>query len=251
VTEITARGLRKEYASRRGSVTAIDDLDFVAAAGDFVSVVGPSGCGKSTFLYILGGFVTPTAGTVTVGGAPVGGPDPARGIVFQEHALFPWKTVLGNVAYGLAAQGVPRAQRAARARAYIDLVKLTGFEHHYPKELSGGMRQRVALARSLITDPDVLLMDEPFGAVDAQTRLALQGELLQIWERTRKTVVFVTHSVDEALYLSDWIYVLSARPGRVKEIVGVGLPRPRDPDTLLDEPHYRALHRHIWALLRG
>jgi NitT/TauT family transport system ATP-binding protein len=251
VTEITARGLRKEYASRRGSVTAIDGLDFAAAAGDFVSVVGPSGCGKSTFLYILGGFIAPSEGTVTVGGAPVAGPDPARGIVFQDLALFPWKTVLGNVAYGLAARGVPRAERDARARAYIDLVKLTSFEHHYPKELSGGMRQRVALARSLITEPDVLLMDEPFGAVDAQTRLTLQGELLQIWERTRKTVVFVTHSVDEALYLSDWVYVLSARPARVKEIVGVGLPRPRDPEAMLEEPRYRALHRHVWALLRS
>jgi ABC-type nitrate/sulfonate/bicarbonate transport system ATPase subunit len=165
--------------------------------------------------------------------------------------LFPWKTVLGNVTYGLAARGVPRRERGERARAYIDMVKLGGFERHYPKELSGGMKQRVALARSLIMDPDVLLMDEPFGAVDAQTRLSLQTELLQIWERTRKTVVFVTHSVDEALYLSDRVYVLTRRPARVREVLDVALPRPRDPEAILELAAYRELHRRIGALLRG
>jgi NitT/TauT family transport system ATP-binding protein len=250
VVEIEARGVRKVYATRRGSVTALDGLDFSARAGEFVSIVGPSGCGKSTFLYILGGFIEASAGLATVDGAPIAGPDPARGIVFQEFVLFPWKTVAGNVTYGLAQRGVPRRERAERARRYIELVKLGGFEKHYPKELSGGMKQRVALARSLIMDPDVLLMDEPFGAVDAQTRAVLQQELLQIWERTRKTVVFVTHSVDEALYLSDRVYVLSHRPARVMEVIEVGLPRPRDPEGMLAMPEYRALHRHIWALLR-
>jgi NitT/TauT family transport system ATP-binding protein len=247
---LEARGLRKVYASRRGAVTAIDGLDLRAAAGEFVAIVGPSGCGKSTLLYILGGFVEPTGGEATVAGAPIRGPDPARGIVFQEFVLFPWKTVLGNVTYGLAERGVPRRERAERAHAYLEMVKLTGFERHYPKELSGGMKQRVALARSLIMEPDILLMDEPFGAVDAQTRVDLQRELLQIWERTRKTVVFVTHSVDEALFLADRVYVLSSRPARVKEIVEVGLPRPRDPEGVLAAPEYGDLHRRVWSLLR-
>ena len=248
--KIEARGLGKVFATRRGTVTAIDGLDFSAQPGEFVSIVGPSGCGKSTFLYIVGGFVAAGAGAVTVDGAPVAGPDPSRGIVFQEFALFPWKTVMGNVTYGLAEQGVPRRERAARARELIDAVKLGGFERHYPKELSGGMKQRVALARALIVDPDVLLMDEPFGAVDAQTRIVLQTELLQLWERTTKTVIFVTHSVDEALYLSDRIYVLTSRPARVKEVLEVPLPRPRDPEAILALPEYRALHRRVWSLLQ-
>jgi NitT/TauT family transport system ATP-binding protein len=249
--KIEASGLRKVYATRRGSVTAIDGLDFRAAAGEFVSIVGPSGCGKSTFLYILGGFVEASAGEATVDGVPIAGPDPARGIVFQEFVLFPWRTVVGNVGYGLAERGIPRRERAARARRYVELMKLGGFEKHYPKELSGGMKQRVALARSLIMEPEVLLMDEPFAAVDAQTRLTLQQELLGIWERTRTTVVFVTHSVDEALYLSDRVYVLSSRPARVQEVVEVGLPRPRDPEAILALPAYRELHRRVGALLRA
>ena len=239
---IRACGVRKVYEGRRAGVTAIDEVDLAAEAGEFVSIVGPSGCGKSTLLHIVGGFVEPTAGEVSVEGT--------RGVVFQELALFPWKTVLGNVAYGLAEQGVPRRERAQRAGRYVALVKLAGFEHAYPKELSGGMKQRVALARSLIVDPDILLMDEPFGAVDAQTRVALQGELLSLWERMRKTVLFVTHSVDEALYLSDTVYVLSSRPARVKEVVRVALPRPRDPEAILALPEYRALHGRIWSLLQ-
>jgi NitT/TauT family transport system ATP-binding protein len=246
---IEARGVRKVYASRRGSVTAIDGMDFSARPGEFVSIVGPSGCGKSTFLHIVAGFVDASAGAVTVDGAPVEGPDPGRGIVFQEFVLFPWKTVMGNVTYGLAERGVPRRERVPQARKYIEMMKLTGFEKHYPKELSGGMKQRVALARSLIMDPEILLMDEPFGSLDAQTRVVLQRELLQIWERTRKTVLFVTHSVDEALYLSDRVYVLSGRPARVKEVVEVPLPRPRDPEAILRAPEYGVLHQRIWSLL--
>jgi NitT/TauT family transport system ATP-binding protein len=249
--KIAARGLRKVYATRRGDVAALDGLDFAAAAGEFVSIVGPSGCGKSTLLYILGGFVEASAGEATVDGAPIAGPDPTRGIVFQEFVLFPWKTVLGNVAYGLAERGLSRRERAAQAKRYIDLIGLGGFERYYPKELSGGMKQRVALARSLIMDPDVLLMDEPFAAVDAQTRIDLQQELLAIWERTRKTVVFVTHSVDEALHLSDRVYVLTDRPARVQDVVAVDFDRPRDPEALLEEPGYRVLHRRIWSLLRA
>jgi NitT/TauT family transport system ATP-binding protein len=247
--KIAARGVRKVYSSRRGSVTAIARLDLSARSGEFVSIVGPSGCGKSTLLYILGGFVRADDGTVTVDGAPIDGPDPARGIVFQEFVLFEWKTVLGNVAYGLAQRGVGRRERAERAREYLAMVGLSGFERHYPKELSGGMKQRVALARALIMEPDVLLMDEPFAAVDAQTRAGLQRQLLRLWERTRTTVLFVTHSVDEALYLSDRVYVLTSRPARVREELGVGLPRPRDPEAILAMPEYRALHRRVWSLL--
>jgi NitT/TauT family transport system ATP-binding protein len=247
--KIEARGIRKVFSSRRGEVTAIDGVDFSAAAGEFISIVGPSGCGKSTFLYIVGGFVDATEGTVVVDGSAVSGPDPSRGIVFQEFVLFPWKTVMGNITYGLAERGVPRSERRERARQLIDTVKLTGFERHYPKELSGGMKQRVALARTLIMDPDVLLMDEPFGAIDAQTRMLLQAELIQIWERTKKTVLFVTHSVDEALYLSDKVYVLSSRPARVKEVIDVDLPRPRGPEQIVGTEAYGRLHRRIWGLL--
>jgi NitT/TauT family transport system ATP-binding protein len=233
LAEIEARGIRKVY----GDLVAIEGIDFAAGSGELVSIVGPSGCGKSTFLHIVGGFVEPSGGTVLVDGRLV--------IVFQEPTLFAWKTVLGNIGYGL-----PRRERA-RAAQYVELVKLGGFERAYPKELSGGMKQRVALARSLIMDPDVLLMDEPFAAVDAQTRSRLQGELLQIWERSNMTVLFVTHSVDEALFLSDRVYVLSQRPACVKEVLEVGLPRPRDREQVLAEPAYRELHARIWSLLEA
>jgi len=250
VPKIEARGVRKRFASKRGAVLALESIDFVADPGEFVTIVGPSGCGKSTLLYIVGGFVDATAGEVRVDGRVVTAPDPSRGIVFQEFALFPWKTVRGNIAYGPARQGIPRGQRRELVRKYIDMVKLTGFEKHYPKELSGGMRQRVALARTLIVDPDVLLMDEPFGSIDAQTRVVLQAELLQIWEQTHKTVVFVTHSVEEALFLSDRIYVLSNRPTTVRDVLRVDLPRPRDPESILSSPEYVRLHERIWDLLR-
>ena len=249
--KIEARGVCKVFESPRGQVRAIDGIDLVAQPGEFISIVGPSGCGKSTFLYIVGGFVAASGGTLTVDGAPVQRPDPSRGIVFQEFVLFPWKTVLGNVMYGLAERGVPRRERRERAQAYIDMVHLSGFEKHYPKELSGGMKQRVALARTLIMDPDILLMDEPFGAIDAQTRVVLQTELLQIWERTKKTVLFVTHSVEEALYLSDRIYVLSGRPSRVREVIDVDLPRPRDAEAIVGTPRYGELHRRVWSLLQA
>jgi NitT/TauT family transport system ATP-binding protein len=248
--KIRSEGLRKTFASRRGEVVALDGIDLAVAQGEFVSIVGPSGSGKSTFLYIVGGFIEPSEGRVLVDGEPVTRPGPQRGIVFQEFVLFPWKTVLGNITYGLAEKGVPRRERNERAREYIEMVKLSGFEKHYPKELSGGMKQRVALARTLIMDPDVLLMDEPFGSIDAQTRAVLQMELMQIWEGTRKTVLFVTHSVEEALYLSDRVYVFSNRPARVKAVIDVDLPRPRDPEAILGTERYAQLHRQLWDLLR-
>jgi len=238
------------FRSRRGEVVALDGIDLEVKPGEFVSIVGPSGSGKSTFLYIVGGFVEPTEGRVLVGGEQVRQPSPDRGIVFQEFVLFPWKTVLGNISFGLAKKGVPRGERRRTAQRYVEMMHLGGFERHYPKELSGGMKQRVAIARTLATDPLILLMDEPFGAVDAQTRAVLQQELMEIWERTKKTVLFVTHSVEEAIYLSDRIYVFSQRPARVKAVLDVPLPRPRSPEGILASPEYAALHRQLWSLLR-
>ncbi|MEW2354700.1 ABC transporter ATP-binding protein [Spirillospora sp. NPDC029432] len=249
--KVRAEGVGKVFARRgRDPVRALESIDLTVGPGEFVSIVGPSGCGKSTFLYIVGGFVGASSGTVRCDGEPVRGPGPERGIVFQEFALFPWKTVLGNVAYGLARQGVGRAERLERARRHLETVNLRGVERLYPKELSGGMKQRVAIARTLATDPDLLLMDEPFGALDAQTRAVLQAELTRIWERTRKTVLFVTHSVEEAIYLSDRIYVFSHRPARIKAVLDVGLERPRDRERMLADPAYPVLHRKIWDLLR-
>jgi NitT/TauT family transport system ATP-binding protein len=218
---------------------AIADVSLAVAAGELVSILGPSGCGKSTLLYIVGGFVTPSTGSVVVNGRPVTGPGPDRGPVFQEFALFPWKNVLGNVMYGLERRGAPKAEAQKRARELLALVHLSGYEKFYPKELSGGMKQRVALARTLAYGPSILLMDEPFGALDAQTRTRLQNDLLDIWERDRKTVLFVTHSVEEAVFLSDRVAVMTRSPGRIKEIISIALPRPRDRAALLLDRRYQ------------
>jgi NitT/TauT family transport system ATP-binding protein len=225
--------------SGRQSHLAISDISLTIKDGAFVSILGPSGCGKSTLLYIVGGFVNPTEGVAKVKGAAITGPGPDRGPVFQEFALFPWKNVLGNVMYGLRQQGVPRAEAEAQSRRLIEMVGLKGFENFYPKELSGGMKQRVAIARTLAYKPAVLLMDEPFGALDAHTRTRLQNDLLNIWERDRKTVLFVTHSVDEAVFLSDKVVVMTRAPGRIKEIVEIDLPRPRRRAELLLDPRYQ------------
>jgi NitT/TauT family transport system ATP-binding protein len=225
--------------SGRQSHLAISDISLRIEDGAFVSILGPSGCGKSTLLYIVGGFVNPTEGVAKVKGTAITGPGPDRGPVFQEFALFPWKNVLGNVMYGLRQQGVPRAEAEAQSRRLIEMVGLKGFENFYPKELSGGMKQRVAIARTLAYKPAVLLMDEPFGALDAHTRTRLQNDLLNIWERDRKTVLFVTHSVDEAVFLSDKVVVMTRAPGRIKEIVEIDLPRPRRRAELLLDPHYQ------------
>src|SRR5437660_3848541 len=225
--------------SGRQSHLAISDISLRVEDGAFVSVLGPSGCGKSTLLYIVGGFVAPTEGVARVRGAPITGPGTDRGPVFQEFALFPWKSVLGNVMYGLRQQGVPRAEAEAQSRRLIEMVGLRGFEDFYPKELSGGMKQRVAIARTLAYRPAVLLMDEPFGALDAHTRTRLQNDLLNIWERDRKTVLFVTHSVDEAVFLSDKVVVMTRSPGRIKQVVNINLPRPRRRAELLLDPRYQ------------
>jgi len=225
--------------SARQNHLAISDISLRIGDGAFVSILGPSGCGKSTLLYIVGGFVAPTEGVARVKGAAITGPGPDRGPVFQEFALFPWKSVLGNVMYGLRQQGVPRADAEAESRRLLEMVGLKGFEDFYPKELSGGMKQRVAIARTLAYRPAVLLMDEPFGALDAHTRTRLQNDLLNIWERDRKTVLFVTHSVDEAVFLSDKVVVMTRAPGRIKEIVEIELPRPRRRVELLLDPRYQ------------
>ena len=225
--------------SGRQSHLALSEISLSIEDGAFVSILGPSGCGKSTLLYIVGGFVNPTQGVAKVKGRAITGPGPDRGPVFQEFALFPWKDVLGNVTYGLRQQGIKRAEADAQGRRLLEMVGLKGFEAFYPKELSGGMKQRVAIARTLAYHPAVLLMDEPFGALDAHTRTRLQNDLLNIWERDRKTVLFVTHSVEEAVFLSDKVVVMTRAPGRIKEIVDIDLPRPRRRAELLLDARYQ------------
>jgi NitT/TauT family transport system ATP-binding protein len=225
--------------SSRQDHLALSDISLTIEDRAFVSILGPSGCGKSTLLYIVGGFVNPTQGTASMKGKVITGPGPDRGPVFQEFALFPWKSVLGNVMYGPRQQGVKHADAEAQSRALLEMVGLKGFENFYPKELSGGMKQRVALARTLAYHPEVLLMDEPFGALDAHTRTRLQNDLLNIWERDRKTVLFVTHSVDEAVFLSDKVVMMTRSPGRLKKIVEIDLPRPRRRTDLLLDPRYQ------------
>jgi len=225
--------------SARKDHIALSDISLTIEEGAFVSILGPSGCGKSTLLYIVGGFVSPTSGAARMKGQAITGPGPDRGPVFQEFALFPWKTVLGNVMYGPRQQGVRSTEAEVQSRALIEMVGLKGYENFYPKELSGGMKQRVALARTLAYHPEVLLMDEPFGALDAHTRTRLQNDLLNIWERDRKTVLFVTHSVDEAVFLSDKVVMMSKSPGRIREVIDIDLPRPRRRSELLLDPRYQ------------
>ena len=217
---IAIEGVSHTYRPPRGRpLLALDDVSLEVRPREFVALLGPSGCGKSTLLYLIGGFLPVERGRILVDGSPVVAPGPDRGIVFQHFALFPWKTVRANVLYGLERAGLPRAERETRAQSFIDLVGLGGFEDAYPSQLSGGMKQRAALARTLAVDPKILLMDEPFGALDAQTRSLMQAELIAIWQRTPKTVIFVTHDVQEAVYLSDRVAVMSARPGRIKAII--------------------------------
>jgi NitT/TauT family transport system ATP-binding protein len=209
-------------------VHAIGDAELKIAEGEFAAFIGPSGCGKSTLLYMIAGFESPSSGTISMNGRAIDRPRPDRGIVFQEYVLFPWLTVEGNIRFGLDVQGRRDATSDARVRHLISIVGLKGFEKAYPHTLSGGMQQRVAIARALAYDPEVMLMDEPFGALDAQTKRRLINDFIRIWEDNRKTVVFVTHSVEEALLLADKVYLFSARPSRIKQVFEVNLPRPRD-----------------------
>lgn len=226
--KLKAVNLTKIFDQGDRKVVALKDFNLEVRENEFTVIVGPSGCGKSTFLHIAAGFEKPTEGEILLDGKPVTKPGPDRGFVFQEPNLYPWRTVLGNIMFGLEVMGVPKKEAEKKAMEYVKMVGLTGFENAYPHTLSGGMKQRVGIARALAYDPEVLLMDEPFGALDAQTRKVMQRELIRIWEKTKKTVVFVTHSVIEAVYLADTIVVMTARPGRVKGIIEVDLPRPRN-----------------------
>jgi NitT/TauT family transport system ATP-binding protein len=229
---------------------AVQDISFSVAPGEFVCLLGPSGCGKSTLLGVLAGHIAATRGRIAVDGKPIAGPGPDRGIVFQHHTLFPWKRVVDNVAFGPKMRGVGKAERRAQAREMLELVGLQGFADHYPAQLSGGMQQRVEIARVLINRPRLLLMDEPFGALDAQSRRMMQELLLDIWSRVRTTVVFITHDIDEALFLADHILVMSPRPGRIIETIRLSFARPRHADLVVEAGFVRLKH-HCLDLLRN
>jgi NitT/TauT family transport system ATP-binding protein len=248
-SQIVIGGVNHLYRPPSGRpVLALEDVCLDVRPREFLALLGPSGCGKSTLLYLIGGFLPTESGRILLDGAPVTGPGPDRGIVFQHFALFPWKTVRGNVLYGLEKLGLPRAEREKRAQGFIDLVGLTGFEDSYPSQLSGGMKQRTAIARTLAIDPKILLMDEPFGALDAQTRHLMQSELLAIWRRSPKTVIFVTHDVQEAVYLADRVAVMTARPGRIKTVVDIRLDKG-DPAVAKSKAFLDTVE-DIWSLVR-
>src|SRR5918998_917373 len=239
----------KQFDTPEGSVVAVDHMSFTVGEGEFVAIIGPSGCGKSTLFNIIGGLLGSFQGRVTVAGDAIAGPHPAIGMVFQEESTFPWRTLLDNVAFPLEIKGVAKGERLERARHFINLVGLSGFEKRYPSELSGGMRQRVAIARTLAFEPKILLMDEPFGALDEQTRLLLGDKVTEIQQKLRQTTLLITHSISEAVQLSDRIVVMTYRPGRVKRIVDIDPPRPRTSDIISSDAfgHYVA---EIWSDLR-
>lgn len=251
--KLTVKGLSHHYPDEYTgeSVHALDDISLEVEDGELVAVVGPSGCGKSTLLNILAGLLPHREGEVKVDGVPVTGPGPDRGVVFQEHAILPWRTVARNIGHGLELRKVPKAERQRRVAEFIDLVGLTGFEDRYPHELSGGMKQRCQLARTLCADPEIMLMDEPFASVDAQTRITLQEELNRIAMATRKTILFITHAVDEAAFLGDRCFVLTRRPGRLKATVRIDIPRKRRIwKDLVSDPEFMRARDEILALVR-
>ena len=250
-TRISVEGLDKVFKTADGELLAVDNVSFDVKQGEFVALLGPSGCGKSTILNMVAGLLTKSKGTIRIDGDDVvhGRINPKVGYVFQRDTVFPWRTVEANIGYGLEIAGMPKAERAAKVERAIELAGLTGFGKNFPRMLSGGMRQRVALMRTLIMEPEVLLMDEPFGALDTHTKLEMHKTLLEIWERERQTVLFVTHDLGEALTLSSRIILLSARPGRLKEDFAVTFPRPRDAVTLRETPEFGQLYSHIWHSL--
>ena len=245
--ELSSVGMR--YGEGPGAVTALEAIDLAVEEHEFVSIVGPSGCGKSTLLYLVGGFLQSTSGEIRLRERPIRGPGPDRGIVFQRYSLFPWLTVHDNVAYGLREAGMPRAQYEPIVAAHLRLVHLEGFERRYPRELSGGMQQRVAIAQTLACNPEILLMDEPFGALDAQTRRILQDEVRRIWRRGKQTVLFVTHDVEEAVALGTRIVIMAARPGRIKEVLTRGFD-VGDGDEFESNPAFAALKLHVWRSVK-
>lgn len=249
--KLRIEGVERVFAGARGRgpVRALEPVDLAVEANDFITILGPSGCGKSTLLRIVAGLDRPSAGRVLLDGREVRGPGPDRGMVFQSYTLFPWLTVEQNIAFGLERRGVPAAERRAIVEAYIEKVGLRGFERHWPKQLSGGMQQRTAIARALANDPEILLLDEPFGALDNQTRALMQELLLGIWERERKTVLFVTHDIEEAIFLASRVVVMSARPGRIKAELPIDLPHPRH-YTLKTSPEFAALKARLTEEIR-
>lgn len=244
------KSFQKTVKQTTNEVRALADVNFSVRENEFVSIIGPSGCGKTTLLKLIDGLVPCDGGEIVVNGKTVSAPGPDRAVVFQTFALLPWRTVLANVEFSLELRRMPKAERTETARNYLKRVGLEEFENHYPHELSGGMQQRAGLARALAVNPMILLMDEPFGSVDAQTRQLLQEELLELWQRERKTVIFVTHSMDEAVYLSDRVVVMTPRPGRVAEILEVPLPRPRNTDAVRRDPTFVDLTNYIWETLK-
>lgn len=246
---IEIEGVWKEFAKGERRVLALEDINLSVAEREFVAILGPSGCGKSTLLNMVAGFDRPTRGTVRVDGEEIVDPSPRRGVVFQEPALFPWFSVMENVLFGPKTQRQPVADYRRRAEQILEQVALRGFEASYPAELSGGMRQRVGIARVLVMQPQVLLMDEPFGSLDAQTRMLMQELLLQVWERHHQTVLFITHDIEEALLLADRVCVMTARPGRIKKSIEVRIPRPRAIEVTTS-PEFNALRREVLALIR-
>lgn len=245
ITDVTLR-----YGSGAKTVLALDGISLDVKPNEFAVIVGPSGCGKSSLLYLIAGLEDRTGGTITVGGKTIQGPGPDRGMVFQSYTLFPWLTVAQNVEYGPRRRGLGEADRKQLVDHYLAEVGLTTFRNHYPAQLSGGMKQRVALARALANDPAVLLMDEPFGALDSQTRHTMQRLLLRVWDHSHKTVLFVTHDIEEAILLADRVFVMSGRPGQIRKILAVDFPRPRVGDIVLD-PAFIAMKREIMGLLRS
>jgi ABC-type nitrate/sulfonate/bicarbonate transport system ATPase subunit len=241
--------VRKEFVKGERRVLAVDDVDLRVTDREFTAILGPSGCGKSTLLNLVAGFDRPTSGRVLAGGEVVGEPSPTRGVVFQEPALFPWLSVFENVVFGPKTQGRPAAEYRPRAAQFIEQVGLNGFESHYPAELSGGMRQRVGIARVLMLQPQIMLMDEPFGSLDAQTRTLMQELLLEVWERHHQTVLFITHDIEEALLLADRVCVMTARPGRIKKTIQVDIPRPRSIEVTTS-PEFNRLRADVFALIR-
>ena len=238
---IEVRELRLQFGTRRQQVLAVDGVSLEVHPGEFVSLIGPSGCGKSTLLNAVAGLVQTTEGGVFLDGRLIDGPGPERGVVFQQYSLFPWMTVRKNVEFGLKMQGLPASSRESSARTLLGLAGLLAFENHYPEQLSGGMKQRVGIVRALAASPKVLLMDEPFGALDSQTRMIMQQILTNMWQRFRLSVLFVTHDIEEAIFLSDRVYVMTARPGRIKAVVNVPLPRPRVAADMMSEAFLQIL----------
>ncbi|ELY96852.1 ABC transporter ATP-binding protein [Natrialba taiwanensis] len=247
---VTITELEKVYESGDERTTAIEDFSVTVPSGEFLGVVGPSGCGKSTLLYLVAGFLEQTTGTIAVDSDPIDGPGTDRGVVFQDYALFPWRTVMGNVTYGLEEKGVGKEKRQATAQRFIDMMDLDGFEDKYPKELSGGMKQRVALARTLAYDPKILLMDEPFGALDQPLRESLQDHLIDIWRELEKTVIFITHDVEEAVYLSERVLIMTRHPGTKKTTVNIELDRTQPREELVLSDEYTTTKNDVWQSLR-